>query len=238
MNRKKCAVLRFSRNIRDISPPTYFLCGLAIPSVQKHVDLGILIDTQLKFHEHIRETARKAGGLVQNFLKATVSRSPEFMLFLWTTHVRPLIEYGSCVWNTGYLTDLALLEKVQRKWTKKISGLEDQSYSERLRALDLYSVQGRLLRADLIQYWKVLNGMSCIHPDRLFTPLNLSRTRGHSLKLFHPFVSTDVRKRFFSVRCIHVWNRLPGAVASAPNLSNFKQLLHQSIHNDLFAYTG
>ena len=135
---------------------------------------------------------RKASGLAQNFLKCTVSRSPEFMLFLWTTHIRPLIGYSSCVWNTGYLTDLSLLERVQRNWTKQISGLENLCYSERLKSLNLYSVQGRLLRADLIQYWKVLNNKSCIHADRLFTILTHSRTRGHSLKLFHPSVSTDV----------------------------------------------
>ena len=181
MNRQKCAVLRFSRNIRNPCTPTYLLDGLAIPVVDKHTDLGVLIDSQLKFHDHVREVARKASGLAQNFLKSTVSRSPEFMLFLWTTHIRPLIEYGSCVWNTGYITDLSLLERVQRKWTKQIAGLENLCYADRLKTLDLYSVQGRLLRADLIRYWKILNNKSCIHPVRLFTLLHLSRTRGHPL---------------------------------------------------------
>ena len=237
MNRKKCAVLRFSRLTRDFSPPTYFLNGLGIPVVDRHVDLGILMDKQLKFHDHVREVARKASGLAQNFLKCTVSRSPEFMLFLWTTHIRPLIEYGSCVWNTGYLTDLSLLEQVQRNWTKQISGLENLCYSERLKSLNLYSVQGRLLRADLIQYWKVLN-KSCIHADRLFTILTHSRTRGHSLKLFHPSVSTDVRRRFFSVRCVQKWNCLPGDAVSATSLASFKKSLNTCMYDDLLAYTG
>ena len=220
--------------------PVYLLVGLTIPVavVDKHVDLGILIDIKLKFHDHIRESARKACGLSQNFLKSTVSRSPEFMVFLWTTHIRPIIEYGSCVWNTGYVTDLSLLEKIQRRWTKQISGLKNLGYSERLRTLNLYSVQGRLLRADLIQYWKILNDKSCILPNQMFASPNLSRTRGHSLKLFHPTVMTDTRRRFFSVRCIQKWNRLPREAACAPNLSRFKQLLNTYIRDDLFAYPG
>ena len=236
MNVKKCAVLRFSRHFHDLVPPTYHLNGLAIPVVEKHKDLGVLIDNQLKFHDHIREVAHKASGLANSFLKSTVSRSPEFMLFLWTTHVRPVIEYGSCLWNTGYLTDISLLEKVQRKWTKQISGLENLSYPERLRSLDLYSVQGRLLRADLIQYWKVLNNKSCIQSDQLFAIGNPTRTRGHSLKLFHPQKTTDTRSRAFSVRCIQLWNELPQDTVTAVNLATFKHQLCQHIHEELFAY--
>ena len=238
MNVKKCAVLRFSRHSRDLAPPTYYLDGQAIPVVEKHKDLGVLVDNQLKFHDHIREVAQKAGGLAHSFLKSTVSRSPEFMLFLWTTHVRPVIEYGSCLWNTGYLTDLSLLEKIQRRWTKQISGLDNLCYSERLRSLNLYSVQGRLLRADLIQYWKILNNKSCIRHDQLFTTSNFTRTRGHSLKLFHPHVTTDIRKRAFSVRCIQLWNRLPQETVSAVNLASFKQQLSTHIHDELFAFAG
>jgi len=138
------------------------------------------------------------------------------MLFLWTTHIRPLLEYGSCVWNTGYLTDLALLERVQRRWTKKISGLENLCYSERLNSLNLYSVQGRLLRADLIQHWKVLNHKSCIHPDNLFTLLNLSSTRGHCLKLYHPTVATDVRKRLCNGNTLFIGLSSSGSSSTLP----------------------
>ena len=43
----------------------------------------------------------------------TVCRTPEFMLFFFTTHVRPIIEYASCLWNTGYVEDLRKLERIQ-----------------------------------------------------------------------------------------------------------------------------
>ena len=168
MNRSKCAVLRFSRPHRDLMPPMYFLDGQQIPSVDSHVDLGVTMDTNLKFHEHIQATAHKAGGLSQNFLKSTVCRSHEFMLFLLTTHIRPIIEYCSCIWHTGYLEDLRRLERIQRRWTKHFEGLSALSYADRLRTLRVYSVQDRLLRADLIQCWKIFSGNSCITPDELF----------------------------------------------------------------------
>ena len=117
---------------------------------------------KLKFHDHVSSVAHKAYGLCQSFLKSTVCRTPDFMMFLLTTHIRPLMEYASCIWNTGYMTDLRKLERVQRMWTRQIKGLEGLSYGERLSELSLFSVQGRLLRADLIQYWKIFHDLSCI----------------------------------------------------------------------------
>ena len=122
----------------------------------------MLVDTDLKFHKHIRSAVHKAGRLAQDFLKSTVCRKPDFMLFLLTTHIRPIIEYCSCIWNTGYQGDLRLLESVQRRWTKQIESLEGLEYGDRLRALNLYSLQGRLIRADLIRYWKIFNGKSFV----------------------------------------------------------------------------
>ena len=112
INVQKCAVLRFARRFSDITPPSYFLNGNPIPVVDKTTDLGVTVDTELKFHEHIRLTAHKAGGLAQSLLKSTVCRSPTFMISLYITHIRPIIEYCSCVWNTGYAQDILLLERV------------------------------------------------------------------------------------------------------------------------------
>ena len=102
------------------------------------------------------------------------------MLFLFVTHVRPLIEYASCVWNTGYKDDIRRLERVQRMWTRHVNDLQGLSYGERLRRLDLYSIQGRLLRADLIQYLKIFHGYSTIKPDVMLTQPLCGDTRGAS----------------------------------------------------------
>ena len=237
MNAKKCAVLRFCRSLGDTFPVQYYLNGCAIPAVSSHTDLGVIVDTDLKFHRHIRSVAHKAGGLAQNFLKSTVCREPEFMLYLLTVHIRPIIEYCSCVWNTGYLGDLRLLESVQRRWTKQIASVEALDYAGRLRALQLYSVKGRLLRADLIQCWKLFNGKSHLNvPDLFERPTNCS-TRGHCFKIFTPTSHTDVRRRFFNVRCIAAWNALPQHVVTAPNLAGFKKLLEKALGGALYEFT-
>ena len=66
-------------------------------------DLGITIDSGLKFHAHINDVIGKAGAMINNLMRSTVCRSVELMLTLYVSHIRPLIEYGSCVWIVGYL---------------------------------------------------------------------------------------------------------------------------------------
>ena len=94
---------------------------------------------------------RKAAGLASNLLRFTVNRSPEFMVVLFVSHIRPISDYCSCIWNVGHVSDLALLETVQRRWAKNVVGFSNLSYAERLRSLNLFSIKGRLLRSDLIR---------------------------------------------------------------------------------------
>ena len=236
LNQKKCVVMRFQRKMHALPPPCYYINQSVIQVVKSHTDLGVLVDSDLKFHKHITSTVWKAAGLTKNLLKSTVCRSPEFMMTLFSTHVRPIIEYCSCVWHTRYIGDLRLLESVQRRWTKRVSGLGSLDYRSRLKVLNQYSIQGRLLRADLIQYWKLFHGKCSIHASDMFTSAPRSGTRGHRFKIGHTRSQTDVRCRSFSVRSVDRWNDLPDHVVAEPNIDVFKVLLADSLGDALFSY--
>ena len=149
--------------------------------------------------------------------------------------IRPKLEYGSAIWNLGYLGDLRSLERVQRRWTRQIQGLENATYADRLRILNLFSVQGRLLRADLIQTWKIMSGSCALDPAKLFT-LDGSSRRGHSKKLFLPRTNLEVRRRFFSVRVVKAWNALSEEAVSSTTLNQFKSFLHRDLAQELYKF--
>ena len=117
-----------------------------------------------------------------------------------------------------------------------MEGLGELPYLGRLRELDLYSVQGCLLRADLIEYWKILHGKSSINTTDLFSLASNIGTRGHSMKLNVPRASTEIRQRSFSHRQISLWNSLPEEVVMAASVSTFKHLLGKAISHRLYEY--
>ena len=117
----------------------------------------------------------------------------------FVSHIRPIIDFGSVVWNLGYQSDLTSLENIQRRWTKRVEGLALLPYHERLARLDLFSIRGRLMRTDLILVWRIANGL-CPHLLDLFTFSFDGRTRGHSKKICIPNHHTDLRSKFFSIQ--------------------------------------
>ena len=233
MNSSKVVCIRFGgQNPTDILSP-YKINGTGISYAETHGDLGIDVSRTLKFHSHIRKTAGMCHGITTNILSSTLCRDAEFILNIYISHIRPKLEYGSTLWNQGYAMDLRLLEGVQRRWTRSVSGLEDVPYPERLCRLDLFSVQDRLLRADMIMTWKIFNGKCAIDPDQLFT-MNESVRRGHPLKIFHPRVNCDIRKRSFAVRVVSNWNSLAADTVMAQSLNSFKGLLHRDLGSKLY----
>ena len=119
-------------------------------------------------------------------------------VFCVEIYVRPLL--GCCMVAPPPLKhDIELIEQVQRRFTKRLSGLSGYSYDERLKLLNIHSLQYRRIWFDIIMCYKIVFGLVCIDRDEFFQ-LRLSTTRSHPYKLYKHFSSCSVRSSFFSER--------------------------------------
>jgi len=96
------------------------------------------------------------------------------------------------------------------------------SYVDRLRKLDLWSLEERRNRSDLIEVYKMLHGLTSISHKQFFEIALGKRTRGHSITLIKHRFETKIRQQFFSERVVNRWNSLDNDTVTASSLNSFK----------------
>ena len=112
--------------------------------------------------------------------------------------------------------------------TTTIQGLEHLSCEERLRELGLFSMQKGRLRGDRTAALQYLQRAYKKDRDRLSSRACFDMTRGNSFKPKEGRFRLDIWKKFFTMRAVEHWHRLPREVGEAPPLETFRARLDGS----------
>ena len=115
-----------------------------------------------------------------------------------------------------------IIERVQRRATKLVRNCQNMDYPQRLRYLGLHSLRGRRLRGDLIETYKIYNGLTDVQWSRFFSSSDVTSTRNQVGKIFQTQFKTDIRKYSFSNR------DLPTDIKLSPNTNTFKNQLDKT----------
>jgi hypothetical protein len=73
--------------------------------------------------------------------------------------VRSHLEFANSVWSPYKNYLIEDLEKVQKRATKLVKGLSKMEYADRLRHLNLPTLKFRRVRGDIIEVYKIINGL-------------------------------------------------------------------------------
>ena len=128
-----------------------------------------------------------------------------------------------------YLIDI--IENEQKNFTKRLAGLSNLSYVERLNVCNLEPLELRRIRMDMLFVYKLLHGcVKCNLLDYVNVSTSVHNTRGNLFKLNKSHVKLIMRQNHFIIRCINKWNSLSNNIVYTSTYAVFER--------NLMAYTN
>ena len=221
-NPDKCQHLRIT-NKHDFINFTYNTCNCNIQTVDHAKYLGVIIDNHLSWSKHISQITKKALS-VKAFLQQNFNSCPiPVKAKLYTTLVRPILEFCCTVWSPYIASDIQRLEKVQRSTARYVFG--DYSWHNSVTAMldklrwPTLSDQRYYLTAAMM--YKIVHNLVAIEASSYLTPIT-SATRGHLKRYLHIQTRTNATYHSFFPSAVRIWNNLLACSVTASSLEQFK----------------
>jgi hypothetical protein len=227
-NIDKCVVMHIGKsnprfNYLMVDPKSGSYINLTTTELER--DLGVWFSSDATWNDQTRIAINKANQRL-GMIRRTFKYPDEFIIKkLYTSLVRPILEFANPVWYPLTKQNVNELESVQRRATKLVPGLKKMTYDQRLAKLDLLSLEDRRIRGDLIQQFKFTMNIDKIEWSN--TPLLLrNNTKGHNFKIQRELVQNcKVRFNFFTNRIVPYWNKLPEELNVISKVENFKKII-------------
>ena len=246
-NNNKIVNLTFGKNaaVTSLQNST----GMDIETLHDTKDLGITLSDSANFNEHITKVAA-TGRQVAGWARRTFqNHNRKVMLTLLKTLITPKLEYCCPLWSPADSKNIKLLESVQQNFTRHMKEfwqynhhiniyICNTSYWERLKILNLYSLQRRRERYLILYMFKILNGfvpnpgMSFTYNDRT----KLTAVKEH-LPINTPTWIKTLHKNSFFTQGAQLYNILPrylrqleAGIPSHTSITSFKTKLDIFLH--------
>ena len=216
LNNIKTIVLHIGKSNPQFN---YTLNNMILNASDEVVDLGVTMTSNLTFHRHIEKllvTCHKKQFIMK---KCFFTQSVKFRTRLFCSYIRPILEYGSAIWNPHSESEINQLEHIAETSLKL--------HSDSFRTIGFESLSKRRLIDDLVLYFKIISGLSKLHSNDFFTLNNRENRRSHGLSLLFPLIHTANYHKSFACRQINIWNSLPQDIITSPSPSAFKCKLYR-----------
>ena len=214
-NISKCHVLSFGSRA---SSPEYTLAGNSLSCADYERDVGVLVPSNLKFHEQCATAIAKANSVLGLIKRAFQSRDQVTMINAYKTYVQPHLDFCVQVWAPGNKSWQEKIEKVQKRALRLIPSLSGLDYQTKLKMTGLLSLSNRRKMFDLVEMYKRTKKGVVRYQT------NCKNTRNAENRLLEvPKFRLDIKKNSFSVRASQEWNRIPKSIRESETLNMFKK---------------
>ena len=213
----KCNMMQLTRKRIKKIHASYTLEGTNLENVESIKYLGVTITSDLRWNTHVSNVCTKANRTL-GFLRRNLYSCPqEVKEAAYKGLVRPVLDYGSSVWDPPGVVLQEELESVQKRAARFVTGnynYETGSMTGILGQLKWESLKKRRKDNRLILLYKGLKGKASVPTDDLIPKTRRCRNQ-HSMAFQTPIANTDVYKGSFFPQTIRDWNALPDSLISS-----------------------
>ena len=169
-NIDKCDIMRVTHKMNPLLM-TYNMKGRPIEVTASHTYLGISINNNLRWAEHISNTVSKANKVLGLLRRNLYSCSPFDKETAYKSLVRPSLEYCSSIWDPYHQEYRHKLELVQRRAARFVcKDLRCQSHiTDMLRDLNWKTLEDRRTIYRLTLLYKSVHNIVAINIDEHYT---------------------------------------------------------------------
>ena len=195
----------------------YTIHGNAIPHSSSCKDLGINLSDNLSWRLHyqtITSKAYKSLGLLRRIFNDTYC--PLARKNLYISIIRSTLLYCSCLWKPYLLSDIELIEKVQKRATKYILCDYTSDYKSRLMRLNLLPLMYIYDLYDIMFFINSVKSPSDKFNILDYVEFTFGTTRSAGLKLKHKSAPTNSVMNSYFYRIPRLWNSIPVINLSYP----------------------
>ena len=221
-NATKCQVVQVT-NKRTTIPASYSIHGHVLEVTNSAKYLGVHIDSKLSFNTHVDTISKKAKCTKAFFSRNLSHTSQKVKEAVYTTFIRPTVEFAASSWDPHTQRNTKKIEQVQRSSARFVMGdhRRTSSVTAMLNHLDWPSLEERRYHSRLQMMYKIRNNLVDIPWRSYLTELSTS-TRGHSSRFTIPHTNSSVYASSYFPRTIRDWNNLTFDPAAYPSLDAFK----------------
>jgi len=246
LNAGKSAVIVFGRKgDRDkflLDNHSIEINGQRVKFCDSVKNLGIVMDKDLRFTQHISKCLQKAYLMLKFIYQNREFLSRKHKIMLCESLVLSQLNYGDAVYGPCLTTfDKTRIQKLQNSCLRLIFGIRKfDRISHTLQTANWLNMKNRIFLHSAVLYSKILTKKS---PPYLFNKITY-RCDVHTLNirfkgtLTPPMRATEIMKRSFSYNIASCINSLPNNIKNVISVKRFKNLLFKRLLNDQIGHVS
>ena len=228
---------------KKVTCPRLLLNNIPILEVKSHKHLGCHLDSNSKWNTHIAEILAKAGRRVDILRGLKYKLDRRSLEILYTSFIRPILEYAQSVWSNCNNTHKSSIESIQLSAMRVITGaIRGTSHRKLYAETGFVSTADRRDRHNLIIFYKIYHGHT---PNYLKELLTARRHQLHDYGLRNNNQLTTLNTRTvnfyntFLPQMTRIWNALDNGIKYIGSLQDFiNHMRRNDIKIPKYYYSG